>query len=112
MPRCRWFRCRFRPEEVITLLCSTSFVVCVTAKVSSGLDRVALCALQLRVFLDLDLSSFCFVWILPSLEVLVEQVQKEGIRIKDKVDGVVAIRFKVTGTNLRDEVRVLRGDSY
>ena len=40
---------------MITLLCSTSFIVCVTAKFFAELDRVALCALQL--FLDLNVSS-------------------------------------------------------
>ena len=46
---------------MITLLCSTSFVACVTAKYSAELDRVALCALQL--LLDLDDSSIRIVWI-------------------------------------------------
>ena len=39
-------------------------------------------------------------------------MRKVGVGIKDKVDGAVAIRFEVTGTNLRDEVCVLREDSY
>ena len=58
------------------------------------------------------MSSINFVWILPPLEV--DPVRKDGpgVGIKDKVDGAVAIRFEVTGTNLRDEVRVLRDDSF
>ena len=39
-------------------------------------------------------------------------MRKVGVGIKDKVDGAVAIRFEVTGTNLRDEVLVRREDSY
>ena len=101
-------RCRLRPEEAITLLCGTSRVVCVPAKSSAQLDRVALCALQL--LLDLDDSSIRIVWILPPLEV--DPVRKDRVGIKDKVDGVVVFRFEVTGTILRDEVLVRRKDNY
>ena len=63
--------------------------------------------------LDLVVASTGFVWILPPL--YVGPVREDGVEIKDKVDGVVAIRFDVTGTNLRDEVRVnrvFRQESY
>ena len=57
--RCQWFCCLLWPEEVITLLGGTLFVVCVTAKFSTELDQVALCARQL--LLDLDESSIRLV---------------------------------------------------
>ena len=109
--RCHQPRCRLRPEEVITLLGCASFVGCVTAKFSAELDRVALYALQL--LLDLDVTSILFVWILLPLEV--DSVRKDGVGVEVKVDGVVDISLeddKETGTNLRDEVRVLREDCY
>ena len=80
----------------ITLLGGTSFVVCDTAKFSAELDRVALCALQL--LLDLDVASICFVWILSPLEV--DPVRKDGVSIMITVDGGFATRFEVTGTTL------------
>ena len=84
------------------------FVVCVTSKFSAELDRVALCTRQL--LLDLDESSILFVWILPPLEV--DSVQKDGVGVVTKVDGVVIRGLDETGTNLCSEVRVLREDSY
>ena len=105
MARCYWFRCRLRPEEVITLLGGTSSVGCFTAKFSAEFDRVAaLHALQL--LLDRHVLIILFVWILPPLEV--DPVRKDGVGIKVKVDGVVAVvvvAFDETSTNLRDEVR-------
>ena len=78
-----------RSKDIITLLCCISFVCCVTAKFPAELDRIALCALQL--LLDLDVSSISFVWILPPLEV--DPVRKNGVCIKDNVYGVVVIIF-------------------
>ena len=40
----------------------------------------------------------------------VDPVWKDGVKVK--VDGVVVISLEETGTNLRDEVRDLREDSY
>ena len=51
-----------------------------------------------------------FVWILPPLDV--DPVWKDGVDAKVKVDGVVVISLEETCTNLGDEVRVLREDSY
>ena len=104
-------RCRLQPEEVITLLCCASFVCCVTAKFSAELDRVALYVPQLLLDLDVHIvQSIRFVRILPLLEV--DPVRKDGVGVEVKVDGVVVFSLEETGTNLRDEVRVLQDDSY
>ena len=83
--RCHRLRCRLRPEEVITLLCGTSFLGFVTAKSSAELDRAALCAPQL--LLDLVVAGIRLVWVLPPLEV--DQVRQDGVGVEVKVDGVV-----------------------
>ena len=64
----------------------------------------------LQLLLDLDVASIGFVWILPPLEV--DPVWKNGVGVEVKVDGVVVISLEENGTNLRDEVCVLRDDSY
>ena len=51
-----------------------------------------------------------FVWILPPLEV--DPVPNDGVGVEVKVYGVVIIGLEDTCMNLRDEIRVLRGDSY
>ena len=48
--------------------------------------------------------------ILPPLEL--DPVRKNGVGVEGKVDGVVVISLDEIGTNLRDEVRLLREDSY
>ena len=45
----------------------------------------------LQLLHDLDVSSTRFLWILPPLEV--DPVRKDGVGIKDKVDGVVVVSF-------------------
>ena len=57
------------------------------------------------------MASIRFVRILPTLEV--DPVRKDGVGVEVKVDGVVAaISLEETCTNLCDEVRVFREDSY
>ena len=41
-----------------------------------------------------------------------DPVWKDGVGVEVKVDGVVVISLKEPCTNLRDEVRALREDSY
>ena len=106
--RFHWVRCRLLPEGIITLLCGTSFVGCVSAIFSAELDRVALYILQL--LLDLDVSIIRFVWNLPPFEV--DPVRQDGLGVEVMVDGVVVTSLEETSTNLRDEVRVLQEYSY
>ena len=98
-------------KEVITLLGGTSFVGCVIAKFSAETNRVARYGSQL--LLDLDVPSILFVWILSPLEV--DPVRKDDVGVTPRevsVDGVIVISLEETGTNLRDEVCVLREDSH
>ena len=88
---------------------TTSFFVCVTARFPAALDRVTIYAL--RLFLDLDVSSIRFIWILPLLAE-VDPVRKDGVGIKVKVNGVVVISLEETSKNLCSEFRVLLEDSY
>ena len=91
------------------LLGCTLFVGCVTAKFSTELDRVALHYLQL-VFDLVMASHFVSGWNLPLLKV--DRVLNDGVGDEVKVDGVVVINLKETGSNLLDEIRILRADSY
>ena len=56
------------------------------------------------------MAGISFVWILSPLEV--DLVWKDGVGVEVKVDGVVFMSLEEAYMKLRDEVRVLRQDSY